>query len=295
MPHRAQRVHPLTGRTITLSARTPRELEAMLHHVDTLRNELRIGMKSPEQVGQALRRLTHGPITLERAAIAYARREGLAPETSRRVLSSWLGGPARPIAQLEVDALDASRLQQWIDHLVGEGGAQSTIGTSWRTLRAVVRYAATRGWIAVMPWGDWRPRIRGAKSKRREAARSPEELAELLAAARELDDEQRRSTVRGLCDLEARIAAVALLGLRQGELAGLRWRDVDAGALTVTIARQWATRRPPKGRRVCTLRGLPELFQYFAGVRERLEQLELVRPGADGPVFPESLAGREPL
>jgi integrase len=278
---------------VRISARTPRELEAYLHTFETMRRELKIGVRTPEEVDRALRRLIHGPITLERATIAYARREGLAPETVRRLLNSWLPGPARAIAARELDTLDAALLQQWIDRLLGQGYAGSSIATTWRTLRAVVGYAATRGWVGAAPWGAWKPRIQGDKRASREAARSPEEVARLLAAAREMDDELRRTSRRSLCDFEARVASVVLLGLRQGELAGLRWSDLAPADEMVTVARQWDARRLPKGKKVHTLRALPELFELLEGVRRRLEALELLAPGGDGPVFPDPAVALE--
>jgi integrase len=292
-PYRAQPRHPITGKQITISARTPRELEALLHHFDTMRTELRRGLRTPEQVDQALRRMVEGPITVERAAVAYARREGLAPTTSRRVLRSWLAGAASTLAAREIDTLDAGTVRQWLDKLRGQGMASTTLGSSWRTLRAVVRYATERGWIKVSPWGDWRPVLRGArKGSEREAARTPAELAALLAAARELDDDDVRADPRALGDFEARLGSVALLGLRQGELAGLRWRDLDVAHVAATIARQWNTRRLPKGRAVCTLRTVPELFDLLELVRARQIALGLLsaRPDADGPVFPDPRA-----
>jgi integrase len=300
-PFRAQPRHPVSGKQIKISARTARELEVMLHQIDTLRAELRIGLRSPEYVARVLRRLVHGPITLERAAVAYARREGLAPETSRRVLRSWLSGAASSIAARELDTLDAGGVQQWLDKLQGQGLASSTLGASWRTLRAVARYAIERGWIGAAPWGQWRPMIRGARRRReRESARSPTELMALLLAAHELDEEAVREDPRALGDFEARLAAVAMLGLRQGEVAGLRWRDRDASrrssrgeqVFAVTIARQWNHRRLPKGRAVATLLVHGELFDLFDGLRARHVELGILpsRADADGPIFPDRRA-----
>ncbi len=112
----------------------------------------------------------------------------------------------------------------------------------WRTLRALVRHAAERGWIGACPWGSWRPALGGApKRAQREAARTWAELEALLRAARELDDDKHTG-------LEAMIACAALLGLRQGELAGLRWDDVEYGPpLRVLVARQWLG-APLKGK-----------------------------------------------
>ena len=300
LPFRAQPRHPLTGRQFNVSARTQRELDATLHELDTMRAELRLAMmratpeervRIAEDIDRRVRTMTRGRMTLEQAARDYADRGGLAPSTRKSVLSSWLGGPGKPLGPLPLEALDAPTLERWIDALRGGGYAGSSIGKAWRTLRAVIRYATASGWIGQPPWGVWRPLLRGARAPQaeREAARTPEELARLLAGAAELDELARQRSRRALGDLEARIAAVALLGLRQGELAGLRWKDIDAAAGAVTIARQWGGKhaRLPKGGAVHTLATLPELLELLERVRDRQLELGLLRSAAsDGPVFP---------
>ena len=79
-----------------------------------------------------------------------------------------------------------------------------------------------------------RARRPGSDRLPREATRTLAELDALLVAARELDELEAR---RGRGGLEARIACASLLGLRQGELAGLEWGDVDFDAREVAIAR----------------------------------------------------------
>lgn len=85
-------------------------------------------------------------------------------------------------------------------------------------------------------------------------------------------------------DLEPKIATTAVLGLRQGELAGLRWSDLDEAALTVTIARQWNGDELPKGKKAKTLRAPRELFELLLTWRAELEARSLYH--AKGPVFP---------
>lgn len=301
LPFRAQPRHPLTGKQVTISARSQRELDATLYELDTMRAELRLAnlRATPEQrirlaedVDRRIRAMTRGRMTLEDAAREYAARGGLAPSTRKSVLSSWLGGPAKPLGPLPLEALDAPTLERWIDALRAGDYAPSSIGRIWRTLRAVIRYATASGWIGQPPWGLWRPRLHGGQLPRqeREAARSPDELARLLAAAHDLDELARERSRRVLGDLEARIAAVALLGLRQGELAGLRWKDVDAAGGCITVARQWGGKhaRLPKGGAVHTLQTLPELLELLELVRDRHVELGLLRRrGDDGPVFPD--------
>jgi integrase len=267
--------HPLTGERFRVRARTPRELESYLHRIDSLRESLRLGMIAPEEVDRQLRRLRFGRVTLARAARSYVQREDLADNTRRRV-ESVLAGALGELAAEELDALDGPRLAKHFDKL-SRSLASSSLSAVWRTLRAIVRHAAERGWTARVPWGTWRPRRRAGRAGRgpRECARTAEELEQLESAGRELDG--RSLTYRAL---EAKIATAAGLGLRQGELAGLRWCDVDAERGTVAICRQW-TGRALKAGDAAELAAPPSLFEALERHRARIARDDL-----DAPLFP---------
>jgi integrase len=277
--------HPITGRRFILTARTPRELETYLQRITSLRTEMRIGLRTVEEVDRELRHLRHGPAVLERAAVSYLERPNLARNTKKRVRS--LIDPAKsghmaPLLSKPIAALDAPTLAAWISDLERAGLHGTSIGTVWRTLRAIVRHASEKGWIGALPWGAWRPKLRGAaKRPLREAARSYDELAALLAAAAELD------AMRGpLSCLQAAIACAALLGLRQGELAGLRWTDVETLGLvtTVLVARQWEGQPLKMGAAPMRVESGPELGQILAAHAMRLTDARRFAP--KGPVFP---------
>jgi integrase len=283
--------HPLTGRQFTVSAGSERELAALLHHLDTLREGRRLGTISDEDVADKLRRVRRAPrVTFERAARAYIERPSLAPNTRRRV-ESFLATHGAELAPLSLESLTAPRMTAWIEGLERTELESSTIGTHWRLVRAIIRYALERGWIERSPWGSWRPTLRGASGRPpREAARHTGELLELLEAAATLDRRAHRGG-RFACS-EAKIGAAALLGLRQGELRGLRWPDVDEGALAVRIARQ-DEGRPTKGaqltrqgarRRLDVVRAVPQLFFLLVQHRGYLASLDLYDDR--GPVFP---------
>src|SRR4029077_16672516 len=182
----------------------------------------------------------HRPKTLEQAARAYMERPHLSPNTRRRVASN-LATHLHELAALPLVALDAPRLTRWLEAR-GRSLTGGTLSVLWRTLRGVVRYAIELGWISESPWSTWRPSIRGKPSTRlpREAARHAGELRSLLEAARELDELAARSTA--LACSAVKIAAAPLLGLRAGELAGLRWSDVDWPAQVVALVRRGRAR-----------------------------------------------------
>lgn len=269
--------HPITGRQFRVSARTDRELAAALHDVDTLRLDYTNGRRSALDVERAIRRMLHGQVTLERIATSY--RAGASKNTARRV-RSFLSAAAAPLASLDVYELDGPRVAAWIGDLRAGGYEESTIGTAWRTLSALARHAAERGWIAGAPWGAYRPaRVRDrSPASLRESARTLDELGALFGGALALDRERGpRSFVHAKC------VAIALLGVRQGELAGLRWPDVDPARQTVRIERQYDG-QPLKHRRPCELAAAPLLFQVFAEHASRLARAKLFV--VDGPVFP---------
>ncbi|MGH2997665.1 MAG: tyrosine-type recombinase/integrase [Gaiellaceae bacterium] len=248
-------------------------------------------MKSEDEIDRALRRLVHGHVTLERAGAAYAEQSHLSPNT-RAAAFSFLRGAGGPLARLEIAELSAGKVEQWLDRMAGRGVPATTRESYWKRLRALVRFAAAREWIGRSPWGPWRPVFRGkGRVREREAVRDLEELAALFDGARDEDDERAR---RGLLpDVEAKIASCACLGIRQGELAGLRWTDVRAADGLVLIARQWDGDRLPKGRRKTELTAAPALFELLERHRETLRRAQLYTHG--GPVFPnvkESEPGR---
>ncbi|HZU85489.1 MAG TPA: site-specific integrase [Polyangiaceae bacterium] len=275
--------HPVTGKQIRVSGKSEGELARLLQYVDGMRSELRLGMTSADEVDRKLRRLAHGPVTVQRAAEAFLERADVAANTRRRV-RTFLSSAGATLVSLELDALDGPTLERWEQRLRARGDARSYIVAAWRTLRQVVGYASTRGWIGRPPWGSWHPSTRpsGKSRPEREAARDPAELGAMLEAARQLDAERDRKQL--LPDLEPKIATTAVLGLRQGELAGLRWSDLDEAALTVTIARQWNGDELPKGKKAKTLRAPRELFELLLTWRAELEARSLYH--AKGPVFP---------
>jgi integrase len=273
--------HPLTGQRFRVRARTARELESYLHHIDRLREELRLDVITADEVDRRLRRMRFGRVTLARAARSYIKREDLAENTRLRI-ESVIAGALFELAGDELDALDGPRLSAHFDKL-SKVLARSSLSAVWRTLRAIVRHAAEKGWTARIPWGAWKPRRRAGREGRplRECARTPAELATLLEAARELDG-RPLAPYRAL---EAKIATAALLGLRQGELAGLCWYDISAKHGTVGIRRQWDG-DPLKVGDGAELDAPVELFEVLDRHRARL-----VVDGPGEPVFASPAGG----
>lgn len=278
--------HPVTGKQFRLSARTAAQLDVLREQIIRLRALYRVGTKSAADVDQEIRALRgKRPVTLAAAADAYNAREALANNT-REGVRSLLRHHAERLAPLTLNELDAKTMRTWVEHLRARQVSVTSILCYWRRLRSVVSYAIDRGVVGAFPWGDWRPKLVGRDPRVRESCRNQDELFILLWAAHELD--ARTSFVLAAL---AKIATATALGLRQGELAGLRWTDLVEHELIVIVSRQYEgrltkTRHRPKRMQV---RG-PYLFELLRQHRARLEERGLYAPS--GPIFPATHLSR---
>lgn len=276
--------HPLTGKKMRLRAPTLPRLEQQLRVIEHIRDELAQSTITEDAADEKIRRMQHGKVSLARVATSYLARPDLSANTRRDVLS-FLRGAGAAFADTDLNALDVNTLKTWVAQLRARQVAPGTISCYWRRLRALAKHAVERGWKGRLPWGDFSPRLSRERARERESCRTPGELARLLYAARTIDREETHAR-----ELEAKIVVSVALGLRQGELAGLRWSDIDARELVVTVARQYAG-APPKMRRAPKRLAAPrEVFALLTRYRTRLEARELYAPG--GPVFPSPSTSR---
>lgn len=95
--------------------------------------------------------------------------------------------------------------------------AISSVHRELETLRAMLRLAELKGWLARSPFNAGEPLINKADENRRERVLSPGEEARLLQAC--LEDERRKH-------LRPLIICALDTAARRGELFKLRWRDV---------------------------------------------------------------------
>ena len=280
----AYRRHPVTHRQMRISAASKKELAGLVETVEEVRRKLelrrRVG-KSIDELERLLVTVEHGKVTVARAAEAYAKRK-LSAETRKRVKSFLrVAAPA-----CELDALDGPAAAQWIESLRERSLQDSTILTHWRTLTAIARFATEKGWLTRIPWGIYKPILHAAsKSRRRECARSVDEVVRILEAARALDHERALAGRRP--NLEAKIAFAICLGLRQSELARLRWahlvRDERTGECTVRLEVEAKHRGGAPSTAV--LVADPGLFEIAGRYEEALKDLGLY--DWQGPVFPD--------
>ncbi|MGD0166854.1 MAG: site-specific integrase [Gaiellaceae bacterium] len=153
---------------------------------------------------------------LTRSGVAYK------PSALRGYRSDLERYVLKDLGRLRLSDLRRSDVQALVDRLVGKGLSGSKVRNAIMGLRAVCRYAIERDEILVNPTANLHLPATGG---RRERAASPAEARELLVV---LPDSDRPIW-----------AAAIYAGLRRGEPRGLRWRDVDLGASTISVERSW--------------------------------------------------------
>jgi integrase len=136
-----------------------------------------------------------------------------------RALRNWLLPElgARPLADVR-----RRDVQELVDRWIEAGRSGSTVRNDLMPLRAICRRALTREQITINPTtGIELP----AGGRRRERVASPDEASQLLAA---LPDSDRALWTTAL-----------YAGLRRGELAALRWEDVDLDDNLLHVRASW--------------------------------------------------------
>src|SRR5215211_3616788 len=119
-------------------------------------------------------------------------------------------------------------VQEVVDRLVADGASASTIRNAVLPLRAIYRRSISRSEVHVNPTeGLALPAVRGG----RERVARPAEARALIDA---LPQEDRAVWATALC-----------AGLRRGELAALRWCDIDFERGVVRVERSWDPKAGP--------------------------------------------------
>ena len=289
--------HPLrAGGRIRLCGVTRHEVEGRAARLAAVGVDLRLGVLAPAQAWAAVERLTGRAATVTVLALWAPYVQSLRPSWARKARGVWKQrlcefGPLSPWE------LTAARLTGWQACEVAAGCSAKTVTNAFACLRAAFRRdPAFAG--AGLPWGLWQPgRVPAAE---REACRDVSEVLRLIEAAAQID-RAHALAIGEVRDLPARVAVLALCGLRQGEAAALGWDavELDAAAPFIRIFRAtvagWSGVRPddlPKGRR-----GRVQLLHPDAVIALRAQAAALARLGwlrVDGPVFPAAGGGWRP-
>ena len=190
--------------------------------------------------------------------------EGYVSALRRHVLPRW--------GETDIESIDPADIQEWIDSFAKPGAALK----AWKTLRQVVRWSIRRLRLRV-----WDPTSVGVELPRIERSEP-----------RTLEAPEVSAYLRGLwgCPHEAAAIFAVALGLRPGEVRGLKWSDVDFRSGEVRIERsrvrafgEWHVHAPktPKSRRTLALPAfaLKRLRQLRRGGGWVVEDADLSRVG----------------
>jgi integrase len=280
---------PLTGRRIRITAGTLGELEHKTRKVAQVREGLRWGELDPRQAARVLhpaqgKRCTVGECWERYFPGVPVRSKGIARATWTRRLQPYF-------AELQVWELDKTRMAAWAAKLEAEQFASKTIRSAYDWLAGAVAVAVDDGVIDGWPWGNWRPK-KPVVLRERERCTSVDELARLLAAARELD---ARDWQDGrYADRVACLTVLAFCGLRQAEACALAWDHVDLVNRSLHVqyqaARGWPERFPD-GRPRDRTKTKPRIIALHADAITAfgMQMRQLERRGwyrDSGPVFP---------
>ncbi|MGH9087145.1 MAG: tyrosine-type recombinase/integrase [Acidimicrobiales bacterium] len=165
--------------------------------------------------------LTDWLVNVERQGRARSTVETYRAHADRHIRPA-LGG-------IRLDKLTAHDVDRYLGALADKGLRPRTVRTDHAVLSAALAQGVTWGWLASNP-------ARGAKlagADTEAPSITVEELGRLYAAA--LADDP---------DMAVMLALGAITGCRRGELAGIRWEDVDRERATVRVERAWV---PGKG------------------------------------------------
>lgn len=236
--------------------------------------ELRRLLTDVEHEQNAPARAAHG-VTFRHACDEFLRHReverGCAASTMRdyrlaidRVIAPGIGADT-PLADITDDAVTAFR-----DSLLERGLAAKTRHKHMVTLHGILDRARKRKWIEVNPAADVeRVKIPPPSGQYRSL-----EPAQVFAVAAAAKDDQTA----------ALIVTAALSGLRQAELAALRWRDVDFAQAAIHVERSLPANgggyKLPKSGRVRSVPLLPQVATALSDLFHRG-----IFTGADDHVF----------
>ena len=164
-----------------------------------------------------------------RRYIGACRERSLKPSTMEGYESALAAHLEPYFRNRDITNITVEDVEGFIRHLLGLGKAPKTVKNYLGVLYSILDLAARKKWIASNPCSEIEstPRVAPQVDIR---FLDETELEALLRA--EQDDELGRV-------LRVMYLTAALTGLRQGELLGLRWRDVDWQARQVRVRRAY--------------------------------------------------------
>lgn len=298
------------GKRLRIRVASLADGNARIRQLDDLREKVQLGVLTQRQALVAVGALMRGRV-LQVEDVWDPYFASLGERTKKIAACSWRYHLAPYFKGRRAAELTANVMAEWETKEKARPGKRDgellspkTIRNAYDLLRTAYTRAIEAGEIERLPWdpGYKPPSIAGhiERVATREACRSIEELQAIVREAI-LYDEKGQAGGR-FSDLTARVFALAVCGLRQGEAAGLGWDDLELDVepftckVRVQVTDGWRGRHPdwerpkspPKSRRPQFLLH-PAAVKMFRAHRDRLTERGWYRP--DGPVFPTTGGG----
>lgn len=183
------------------------------------------------------------------------------------------GHVMRALGDRRAAEVTAREVEDLLDALAASGASARTINKRRALLGAVFTYGVKRAGLPTNP-------VR-ATDKRREPQRAAldtysvaevERLASALAEGRHRDRPAASEATRAEDAQDAELVRVAAyMGLRQGELRALRWRDIGEDVITVSRALSAGVESGTKGGRVRHVPLVPQAAEALERLRRRAD------------------------
>lgn len=248
-------------------------------------------------------------VTLDDLAGAYLRAKEplLAPDTIRNRGDDYRLRIAPDIGHLDLHDVDRRRVEAWLSDLTRRASSRRMVVQTVATLRVILATGLEWGLVDVnSAAGLTVPAPATHEPQQVERVLDAEQMARLFAAAGgvKLHAKQKRTH-----RTETMLRAAGEAGLRRGEIAGLKWPDVDLAGRRLHVRRAIVQvraaqgepmrkiERPPKGRRArrvaITTTLAEQLGEWFeeSVVSGGADAVGYVWPGRDGgPMHDASMA-----
>lgn len=182
--------------------------------------------------------------SLHGLAMAYfkAKAPVLAPSTIKGYNEAYRLRIARSLGALPLEAITRERVEVWLANLVATSSPHAT-WKAVKSLRAILKAGVEWGYIPTNPAAG---------------LRLPKREVQVVQAERVLDEDQYEqliATASRNLRIETMLRMAGEVGLRRGEIIGLRWGDLDLPGRRVTVSRSvWQAR----GRNATRVIGRPK-------------------------------------
>lgn len=223
--------------------------------------------------------------TLDEFVVAYFRTKAprLAANTIRNREDDYLNRIGPALGELQLADVNRATVETWLATLIARASSRRMIVQTVATLRVILATALEWGLIPVNPAARLSLPAENVDTPPVERVLTRKQLHALLAAAGSL----RTETI---------LRAAGEVGLRRGEIAGLKWGDVDLANRRLAIRRGVVQERsenghpmrkleqPTKGRQTRRVAISLALAEQLGQLREesRHSDSDFVWPGRDG-------------